>query len=156
MPRGGGGWGSQRPHTEDRFSSVQSLSRVWLFATPWTTARRASLSVTLRMVPRKPFFLPEHCLTTEQMDIKRKPRKLPAIIVPQTVSKNPYVCRGHKKCVYSLSLRSPVTRRDEVIRVTVAHSGLREKFKGQTTVLWWLKTPGVVISVFRRVFTYCH
>ena len=27
------------------FSSVQSLSRVWLFATPWTTACQASLSI---------------------------------------------------------------------------------------------------------------
>ena len=26
--------------------SVQSLSRVWLFATPWTAARQASLSIT--------------------------------------------------------------------------------------------------------------
>ena len=29
-----------------RFSSVQSLSRVQLFATPWTAARQASLSIT--------------------------------------------------------------------------------------------------------------
>ena len=29
------------------FSSVQSLSRVWLFATPWPVARQASLSFTL-------------------------------------------------------------------------------------------------------------
>ena len=29
-----------------RFSSVQSLSHVWLFATPWTTAHQASLSNT--------------------------------------------------------------------------------------------------------------
>ena len=28
------------------FSSVQSLSHVWLFATPWITARQASLSIT--------------------------------------------------------------------------------------------------------------
>ena len=28
------------------FSSVQSLSRVWLFATPWTAARQASLAIT--------------------------------------------------------------------------------------------------------------
>ena len=28
------------------FSSVQSLSRVRLFATPWITARQASLSIT--------------------------------------------------------------------------------------------------------------
>ena len=27
-------------------SSIQSLSRVWLFATPWTAARQASLSIT--------------------------------------------------------------------------------------------------------------
>ena len=27
-------------------SSVQSLSHVWLFATPWTTARQASMSIT--------------------------------------------------------------------------------------------------------------
>ena len=29
-----------------QFSSVQLLSHIWLFATPWTTARQASLSIT--------------------------------------------------------------------------------------------------------------
>ena len=29
-----------------QFSSVQSFSRVWLFVTPWTAARQASLSIT--------------------------------------------------------------------------------------------------------------
>ena len=29
-----------------QFSSVQSLSRVWLFVTPWISARQASLSTT--------------------------------------------------------------------------------------------------------------
>ena len=29
-----------------KISSVQSLSRVWLFATPWTAARQASLFIT--------------------------------------------------------------------------------------------------------------
>ena len=29
-----------------QFSSVQSLSRVQLFVTPWTAARQASLSIT--------------------------------------------------------------------------------------------------------------
>jgi len=32
--------------TLTQFSSVQSLSCVWLFATPWTAARQASLSIT--------------------------------------------------------------------------------------------------------------
>ena len=31
--------------TKDQFSSVQLLSRVWLFATPWTIAHQASLSI---------------------------------------------------------------------------------------------------------------
>ena len=36
------------------FSSVQSLSRVRLFATPWTAARQASLSITNPRSPPKP------------------------------------------------------------------------------------------------------
>ena len=32
--------------SSDQFSSVQSLSRVWLFATPWTAEHQASLSIT--------------------------------------------------------------------------------------------------------------
>ena len=35
------------------FSSVQSLSRVWLFATPWTAAQQASLSITNSRSPPK-------------------------------------------------------------------------------------------------------
>ena len=37
-------WLKQRPQVE--FSSVQLLGRVWLFATPWTAAHQASLSIT--------------------------------------------------------------------------------------------------------------
>ena len=37
-----------------RLSSVQSLSRVRLFATPWTAARQASLSITNSRSPPKP------------------------------------------------------------------------------------------------------
>ena len=36
------------------FSSVQLLSRVWLFATPWTAACQASLSITNSQSPPKP------------------------------------------------------------------------------------------------------
>ena len=32
--------------TSVQFSSVQSLNRVWLFATPWTAARQGSMSIT--------------------------------------------------------------------------------------------------------------
>ena len=40
--------------TQKSFSSVQSLSRVWLFVTPWTAARHASLSITNSQSPPKP------------------------------------------------------------------------------------------------------
>ena len=36
------------------FSSVHLLSCVWLFATPWTAARQASLSITNSWSPPKP------------------------------------------------------------------------------------------------------
>ena len=39
-------WKSERWHFRNQFSSVQSLSRVWLFVTPWTAAHQASLSIT--------------------------------------------------------------------------------------------------------------
>ena len=40
--------------SSDQVSSVQSLSRVRLFATPWITARQASLSITNSQSPPKP------------------------------------------------------------------------------------------------------
>ena len=50
----------------DGISSVQSLSRVWLFATPWTTARQASLSISNSWSPLKPMsiesVMPSTCL----------------------------------------------------------------------------------------------
>ena len=36
----------QRRHESVRFSSVQSLSCIWLFVTPWTEAHQASLCIT--------------------------------------------------------------------------------------------------------------
>ena len=41
-------------YTYLQFSSVQSLSRVWLFVTPWTAAHQASLSITNSWSPPKP------------------------------------------------------------------------------------------------------
>ena len=37
-----------------QFSSVQLLSCIWLFATPWTAAHQASLSITNSQSPPKP------------------------------------------------------------------------------------------------------
>ena len=40
----------QLSHLSVQFSSFQSLSRVWLFATPWTTARQTSLPITISRI----------------------------------------------------------------------------------------------------------
>ena len=40
--------------TFHQFNSVQSLSSVWLLATPWTAAHQASLSITNSRSPPKP------------------------------------------------------------------------------------------------------
>ena len=45
-------------------SSVQSLSRVWLFVTPWTTAHQASLSITNSLVYPNPCPLSQWCHPT--------------------------------------------------------------------------------------------
>ena len=50
-----------------QFSLVQSLSRVWLFATPWIAARQASLSITnsrssLRLTPIESVMPSSHLL----------------------------------------------------------------------------------------------
>ena len=50
-----------------QFSSVQSLSRVWLFETPWIAARQASLSITnsrssLRLKSIKPVMPSSHLI----------------------------------------------------------------------------------------------
>ena len=37
----------ENPHGQRSLSSVQSLSRVWLFVTPWTIAHQAPLSVEI-------------------------------------------------------------------------------------------------------------
>ena len=39
-------WRQDSCSTSDWFSSVQSLSCVWLFVTPWTAAHQATLSIT--------------------------------------------------------------------------------------------------------------
>ena len=39
-------WSEPRPTMQSEFSSVQSLSRVWHFATPWTAACQTSLTIT--------------------------------------------------------------------------------------------------------------
>ena len=60
------------------FSSVQSLSSVWLFATPWTTARQASLSITNSRSPHKPMSI-ESVMPSNHLILCRPLLLLPSI-----------------------------------------------------------------------------
>ena len=64
------------------FSSVQSLSRVWLFVTPWTAAHQASLSITnsqslLKLMSIKSVMPSNHLILC-------RPLLLPPSIFPST------------------------------------------------------------------------
>ena len=70
-------WIKQRKTTRP-FSSVQSLSHVLLFATPWTAARLASLSITNSQSPPK--FMPiESVMPSKHLILYRPLLLLPSI-----------------------------------------------------------------------------
>ena len=60
------------------FSSVQSLSRVRLFATPWTAARQASLSITNSQSSLKPMSI-ESVMPSNHLILCRPLLLLPSI-----------------------------------------------------------------------------
>ena len=60
------------------FSSVQSLSHVWLFVTPWTAARQASLSITDSQSPPKPMSI-ESVMPSNHLILCRPLLLLPSI-----------------------------------------------------------------------------
>ena len=66
-----------------QFSSVQSLSRVWLFGTPWTAARQASLSITNSQsslkLTRIELVMPSgHLISSSVIPFSSCPQSLPA------------------------------------------------------------------------------
>ena len=64
----------------NQFSLVQSLSHVWLFATPWTAARQASLSITNSQSLPKPMSI-ESVMPSNHLILCR-PLLLPPSIFP--------------------------------------------------------------------------
>ena len=70
-----------------RFSSVQSLSRVWLFATPWFAARQASLSITNSQSPPKPMSI-ESVMPSNHLILCRPLLLLPPILPSNRVFSN--------------------------------------------------------------------
>ena len=65
-------------HHLNQFSSVQSLSCVWLFATQWTAACQASLSITNAQSPLKPMSI-ESVMPSNHLILCRPLHLLPPI-----------------------------------------------------------------------------
>ena len=66
-------------HIFSKFSLVQSLSRVQLFATPWTAARQASLSITNSQSSPKPLSI-ELVIPSNHLILCRPLLLLPSIL----------------------------------------------------------------------------
>ena len=77
-----------QPHVQlHQFRSVQSLSHVRLFATPWTTAGQASLSITNSRSPPKPMPI-ESVMPSNHLILCRPLLLLPSIFPSITVFSN--------------------------------------------------------------------
>ena len=72
--------------------SVQLLSRVQFFATPWTAARQASLSITNSQSPPKPMFI-ESVMPSSHLILCRPLLLLPSIFPSRGVFSNESVLR---------------------------------------------------------------
>ena len=86
-----------------QFSSVQSLSRVWLFATPWTTACQTSLSITnsqslLKLISIESMMPSNHLLLCHSLLL------LPSIFLSIRVSSNKSVLHSRWPKYWSFSI----------------------------------------------------
>ena len=72
---------------EHQFSSVQSLSHVQLFATPWTAAHQASLSITNSQSPPKPMSI-ESVMPSDHLILCHPLLLLPSIFASIRVFSN--------------------------------------------------------------------
>ena len=87
--------------TNLHFSSVQSLSSVRLFGTPWTTARQASLSITNSRSPPKPMSI-ESVMSSNHL-ILCHPLLLPSIFPSTRVFSNKSALHIRKPKYWSFS-----------------------------------------------------
>ena len=100
--------------THIQFSSVQSLSRVRLFVTPWTAARQASLSITNSRSPPNPMCI-EAVMPSNHLILCR-PLFLPPSIFPSIrVFSNESALRIRWPKYWSFSFISPSNEHPELI-----------------------------------------
>ena len=86
-----------------QFSSVQSLNHVWLFATPWITARQASLSITNSQSSLKLMCI-KSLMPSSHLILCRPLLLLPPILPSVRVFSNKSTLRMRSPKYYSFSL----------------------------------------------------
>ena len=98
-----------------QFNSVQSLSRVWLFATPWITAHQASLSITNSRSSLR-FMSIESVMPSSRLILSHLLLLLPSILPSIKVFSNESVlCIRWPKCwSFSFSI-SPYNEYSELV-----------------------------------------
>ena len=98
-----------------QFSSVQSLSCVWLFVTPWTAARQASLSITNSQGSTKPTSI-ESVIPSNHLILSCPLLLLPSIVPSIRVSSNDSVLHIRWPKYWSFSfIISPSNEHPELI-----------------------------------------
>ena len=105
-----------------QFSSVQSLSRVWLFATPRTAARQASLSITNSRSSPKPMSI-RSVMPSNHLILCHPLLLLPSIFPSIRVFWNESAL--HIRCPKYFTARETVSQ------------NFRSLLQGHTLVKWW-------------------
>ena len=89
----------------EKFHSVQLLSRIWLFVTPWTEACQASPSITISRSPPKPVYT-ESVMPSNHLILCHPPPLLPSIFPSIMVfsNKSAHCIRWPKYWSFSFSI----------------------------------------------------
>ena len=121
-----------------QFILVQSLSRVWLFVTPWTAAHQASLSITNSQSPPKPIST-ESVMPSNHLILCRPLLHLPSIFPSIKVFSNELILciRWSNYWSFSFSI-SPSNEYSELISfrmtglIPLQSKGLSRLFSNHT------------------------
>ena len=139
-----------------RFSSVQSLSHVWLFATPWTAVCQASLSFTISQSLQKLMSI-ESMMPSNHLIICYPICLLPSVFPSIMVFSNESVLhiRWPKYWIYSFSI-SPTNeysglisfRMDwlDLLAVQGALKSLLHQLPQRTQQISWVPPSWIILS----------
>ena len=138
-----------------QFSSVQSLSRVWLFATAWTTARQAYMSITNSRSPPKPISI-ESVMPSNHLILCRPLLLLPPILPSIRVFSNKSTLRMRWPKYWSLSFNiSPSNEHPGLI----FRMGWLDLLAVQGTLRSLLQHHSICLNIHKlyyTVYTFLH